>query len=352
MLCPRCGEEKEEFVGKVCVDCFVEREDLVDVEENLSIDVCVSCGAVKIGGWRDIGLYHALDQLLEERVEINEKLENTVGSVEIQEELPDRVEATLSVTGTLGGRKVVVTEPVSIQVLRGVCSRCGKAAGGYYEAIIQVRARDREVSEAEVETALDVAEELLRSAQGGGGETTFVSRLEEVDGGVDLYLGDSALARELANRVKDRFGADISDSASLVGERDGHEIYRVTYLVRLPPFRERDVLRYDDRLFYLDSLGTRAELRALDTGERKRVPTKQLADEDVERVARAEDLREALVTMVGDNEVQVLDPDTMETLTLKRPRYLGPDDQGDETPVLRLDGSVTLVNPDVARRMR
>lgn len=352
MLCPRCGEEREDFVGKVCVDCFMEREELVEVDGDLSIDVCVSCGAVKVGSWRDIGLYHALDQLMEERVRIDEEFENTVGSVEVEEELPDRVEATLSVTGTLGGRKVVVNEPVSIQVLRGVCSRCSRASGGYYEAIIQIRAEDRELVEAEVDGALDAAEEMLRSTRGAGGETTFVSRLEKVDGGVDLYLGDSAMARELANRLKDRFGGEVSDSASLVGERDGHEVYRVTYLVRLPPFRERDVLRYRGRLYFVDSVRTRAELRALDTGEQKKVPTKKVWDDGVERVARADDLRDALVTMVGENEVQLLDPDTMKTLSLKRPRYLDPQDQGDETPVLRLDGKVTLVNPDVARRMR
>lgn len=345
MLCPRCGEEKEEFVGNICVDCFIDREELFRVNEPLSMTVCVSCGAVNVGAWRDIGLYHGLDNLLNENVTMKSELKNPVTSIEVEEELPDRILGTLTVSGNLGGRHVVLNEPVEVRMERGICNRCSRASGGYYEAILQLRASDRELTEQEMERALNVAADLMSDVKGG--EKSFVSRIEEVSGGVDLYFGNSATTKQLASKLKAQFGGTMSESASLAGRQDGQEIYRVTYLVRLPPFRHRDVLRYADSLYLVHSLGSVVELRELRTGMRKRVPVKKIQEDGFEREARQEDVERALVTMVQGDEIQLLDPDTMRAVALLRPEFIDESDQGSEVEVLRHDGELIPIHPSV-----
>lgn len=345
MLCPRCGEEKEDFVGKICVDCFLDDEDLVEFEESPSITVCVSCGSVKIGNWRDVNVEEGVRLAVREATDVDERLEHPVVSFDVEEALPDRVTGVLSVEGGLGGRHIVVNEEVDVDVGRGICRRCSRASRGYYEAVLQVRSSTGEVSEEDVER---VAEEARSLAEGATGDKPFLSKAEEVKGGVDVYLGDSQMAKRLAHRLKDEMGAETTQSASLVGRQDGREVHRPTYLVRLPRFREGDVLRFRGRRYAVRSTGKRVDLVDVESGVHDYVPAGEL-DEAGERVGNLDDVEETVLVMVDGDEVQVLDPDTLRAVTMSRPQFIEEEDQGDKVPVLDLEGGFVLVHPEVGR---
>src|SRR5207302_463181 len=108
------------------------------------------------------------------------------------------------------------------------------------------------------------------------GAATFVSRIEEVHGGLDFYVSTNALAKGLARDIAGSFGGIVSASPKLFGQKQGKEVYRVTALVRLAAFQKGDVVRHKGSLAEVTSLRPFVVLRDLVTGERRRFKPKDV----------------------------------------------------------------------------
>lgn len=340
MLCPRCGREREHFANRTCVECFVEREGLLDLPDDLELTVCVSCGAVKLEGWKDLELEDAASLLVEKETDHPEGLRSPRVEFHAEEVLPGAIRGTARLEGELGGRTVREERRLEVKAGRGVCGRCSKASQGYFEAVLQVRASGRDPSDEEMESIMMEASEMARVPSK---EKPFVTKVEEESGGLDIYMGDNRQARELTGRLKEDFGGETTRSASLVGEEDGQRVYRTTYLLRLPHFRRGDLLRFRGEDLLVTSLGEVVELVELKSGEKKFVPSKKLSSSS--KVGDIGSAEEALLSMVEGDEVQVIDPETMRAATLRRPGFVSEGDQGGTVTVIRLDGELKIVNP-------
>jgi NMD protein affecting ribosome stability and mRNA decay len=68
---------------------------------------------------------------------------------------------------------------------------------------------------------------------------------EELPEGWDYYFVETLAARSIARLARQRFGAQVIESASLFGRKNGQDVYRVTFCLRFPrgtvtsPFRSR-----------------------------------------------------------------------------------------------------------------
>jgi len=63
----------------------------------------------------------------------------------------------------------------------------------------------------------------------------FIAKIEEKRGGLDLYVNPAGLARRMASLLKSKFGAEVSESAKLIGmDRGGRRKFKISVLVRLP----------------------------------------------------------------------------------------------------------------------
>ena len=103
----------------------------------------------------------------------------------------------------------------------------------YYEAIIQVRPESAAMGEALMEEIKSYVRSRVGS-QANATEGCFLSKEEEVHGGVDFYVSSNALARAIARELAKKFGGTIGSSPRLHGMVRGKEVYRVTYIVRIP----------------------------------------------------------------------------------------------------------------------
>src|SRR3989442_16036147 len=81
-----------------------------------------------------------------------------------------------------------------------------------------------------------------------GDAGAFVSRIEEVHGGLDFYVSTNALGKSLARELSESFGGDVSSSPKLFGQKPGRDVCRVTSLVRLGPVPISGVVRYKGSL--------------------------------------------------------------------------------------------------------
>lgn len=274
MFCVECGAEGPVYQG-VCASCFAKKHPLVEPPANLDVPRCQTCGAFHFrSGWSRVDLDMAIPQLLREKVRALPPFEHVAFTHVAREEDANNYFLTVKASGRFEDLRQVQDFHVRLRIKPSVCDTCAKQAGRYFEGILQVRAEDRDLTPAEVRAVRTlVLSRVERGRDEGGG---FISRTEEIHGGLDFYVSTNGLGQRLAKEVADAFGGTVRASPKLFGQRQGKEIYRVTTLVRLPAFEVGDVVRHKSEVTEVVSLRPFVELRNLITGERRRYKTKDL----------------------------------------------------------------------------
>lgn len=339
-FCPRCGEpiEREDPTPRggrdsaLCDSCYLEEYDLVDAPDRVQVRVCSQCGAVHRGRrWVDVGAEDYTDVAVEA---VTEALSVHVDAADVSWQVaPEQVDATTirmhcAFSGTLRGRPIAEEVVVPVKISRETCERCGRIAGGAYAGTVQLRARERDPSEAERERAEELAGDLVAELEAKGDRDAFVTEVSEVPGGVDIRLSTNRLGERVARRIVREFGGSYSDHETLVTEdADGNPVYRVTYAVHLPPYRPGEVIEPDDGgPVLVESVRGNLKGTRLTTGDSYEASYEDGDAPDAERLGWADDGEEtALVAVTDEHAVQVLNPETYETETVARPSYLDPD---------------------------
>jgi nonsense-mediated mRNA decay protein 3 len=112
-----------------------------------------------------------------------------------------------------------------VRLKGGVCPRCSKIQGSYYESIIQVRTRGRKFPDEEKDHILEEIESkvdlLSRSSR-----DIFISKVEEMPGGFDVYLSSTSLGRSLSKDLADTYGAEGPSISYWRDRVQGNEIDR------------------------------------------------------------------------------------------------------------------------------
>ena len=236
-FCVVCGRTDVPLTEGVCPKCFAARNPLVGVVDKPTVVLCPTCGARLVGShWERQGSPALLtpEDLLPflrplDEVGIRRVAWEETGQNPLRRDL--RAVATVRFRGT--EREVAVEFPVFIE--HRTCPDCSRKTGHFYTAMIQLRgpedrAKGSHRGERERLRALwarDIheARKEWRAA---------LSWEEERPEGWDFYLVDTLQARGLARWLKGRWGASLSESPSLYGRKDGRDVYRVTFCLRVP----------------------------------------------------------------------------------------------------------------------
>lgn len=338
--CPSCGAPVEPGArdpagsgGELCADCYFERFELVDTPDRVELTVCPTCGAVEQGRrWVDVDAEDYVDIAVDavaDRVEVHVDAEDFRWEVR-----PERVGETefkihAHFEALVRGRRVQTDRTVPVSIGHGTCDRCGRAAGDYHEAIVQVRAAGRTPDPDERAGARDAVDAYLAEREDAGDRNAFVASIDEDDDGIDVKVSTSQIGRAVAERIVRRYGGSVSDSRRLVSEDgDGERLYRMTYTVRLPEFRPGDVIDVGDDdgpVLVTNVKGGVGGVR-LESGDDFRAPVAADREAEFYKLGTVDDAAEtALVSVEDEHAVQVLDPETYETVTVARPSFLDPE---------------------------
>ncbi len=359
-FCYRCGISEEEggpLIDGLCQVCFRKENPVLLIGEEINTELCQNCGSYqKHGTWVDPGTYeleelvfevadNALLEIIEDSLDERIKKFEIVSTEELEEtkELPVGT-ALISfqpVNWHIEHFPAIVTyevrvkarihelqrelhderKKVTVYVRQTVCPRCQKFLGGYFEAILQIRAEDRELTEEERKAVEKLVEEkvdeIMRKDRMG-----FIQDTIEKDEGLDFYMGSTSSARKLAQAIKERFGGTISEAYELVGldRQTSREIYRTSVSIRLPKFQKGDIVG-DKRgnvyeVEHVDGRGM--NLRNLSTREIEHLNWKTVKRERVETLDHEE--KEAMLTSLTPRGVQFMDMESYETFEIERPK--------------------------------
>jgi len=354
-FCPRCGDTIERESGVelpgapgqrdpdsvLCDACYFDEFDLVDAPDRVHVRVCARCGAVHRGNrWVDVGADDYTDIAVEA---VSEALGVHVDAEDVSWQVaPEQVDQTTirmhcQFTGVIRGTHVTEEVVVPVKIGKETCKRCGKIAGGSFASVVQIRADERTPTSEELERAQEIAEAYVAEREETGDRDAFITEVGEVEEGLNMKISTNKLGQGIAQHVVRELGGTFSDSERLISEDgDGNELYRVTYAVRLPRYRQGEIIDPEDGDGPILVKSVQGNLKGirLASGEDYEASFEDENAPDAERLGMAaEGVETTLVAVEDDHAVQVLDPDTYETKSIPRPEYL--DTEADMVTVLK-----------------
>jgi len=236
-FCVVCGRTGRSLTDGVCAECAADRTALVSAPAQVEVVLCPQCGARFVRGrWGTPGgrsVVSADD--LEPHLEVHPEV--GVRSVRWTERTATTSMRELEGEARVRFRGLERTVPLAVRVrlVARTCTDCGRRSGRYYTALLQLRgeAAPRTPRPKELRAGLDAAwAELASEARRDW--LGAVAWREELPEGWDVYFTDTLAARSVARLAKQRYGTPIVESASLFGRKNGQDVYRVTFCVRIP----------------------------------------------------------------------------------------------------------------------
>jgi nonsense-mediated mRNA decay protein 3 len=329
---PRPGEPRDPD-AVLCDACYLAEFDLVDAPDRVEVRVCSRCGAVHRGNrWVDVGAEDYTDVAVDETTRalgVHLDAEDVEWAVEPEQVDENTIRMHTLFTGRV--REIPVEEEVTVPVYiaRQTCQRCGRIAGDAYAALVQVRGTDRTPTDAENERAVEIAERYIADRERKGDRNAFITEITHTADGVDMKISANQMGEAIAHRIVREHGGSVSSAETLVTEdSDGNEVYRVTFVARLPPFTPGDVVDLDDDdgpVLVTSAHGNLKGLR-VESGDRYEASHEEGIAPDARKLGTTDDATETtVVTVEDDRAVQVLDPETYEAKTIPRPDSVSDD---------------------------
>lgn len=352
-FCPRCGDPvarpddanlpggARDSDALLCDDCYFEDFELVDAPERIEVLVCSQCGAVQRGNrWVDVDADDYTDIAIDETAEslgVHVDAREVTWGVEPEQVDQNTIRMHATFTGFIRDTPLQEEVTVPVYIARGTCDRCGRIAGDYWNALVQVRGTNRTPTTGEMDRAETIAREYIAEREATGDRNAFITSAKRGDSGLNIKISANQMGEAIAHRIVREFGGSVSAAETLTTEDgDGNELYRVTFVARLPEFTPGDVVDFDDGdgpVLVTSAHGNLKGVR-VETGERYEASHEEGIAPDGRKLGDRADVEETtLVAVEDDRAVQVLDPETFESKTVPRPDYM--DTDATEVPVLR-----------------
>ncbi len=311
MRCVRCGKREAKIKG-LCEECFREIYLKLDYPSKFEIKRCPHCSAVKIHGeW--IYDERKLIESLSRKIKISYPVDklDVNGSIVLDSE---HIFFVADVEYSLEGIVYRETVRIPIKVEGEACTICSRYYGNYFEAIVQIRgARNREEEERVRERFYEITSQIKDPA-------LFVNREEDVRGGIDIYVSSKHHAKQIVNKLAEEFGAAVKESPQIAGRRDGQDLYRVTYSLRLPPYRKGDVVKISGRYYVVRDITSKGfSAMDIDNGKVTIFKHRIYEEKNGKVICLSKEIRKIQVVYDDGNTLQILNPTTYEVVEISKP---------------------------------
>ena len=340
-ICPKCGQPS--FEG-LCSACTLKSTKVLSSPDRVEVTVCSVCGAKLIKGKWQI-TERTAEELAYEATNnslfVHEDIQDPDIDIQLLKRGDTRYLARVSMEGSFRGTPVEETAEIPVKIILTSCDRCCRIAGKYFESTIQIRGSSRPPTRSELETCRNIALSMTEASYRSGDQLAFVQDIVDTKGGLDLVMGSTQLARQIARAIFERYGGKTQESAKLVGKKDGNDIYRTTILVRFPNLKRGDII---------SSKGTILEVTGFDCGKTlltsleggRRTSLKEEDVEGLEVLGNRADAQKAVVVAEDEKVLEILDPKSYKTAVASRPRGMTVK-EGEEVMVVRTgEGFIVL----------
>ena len=316
-FCPKCGKTVHE--GTFCKKCRQSEEELQPV----TIRLCPTRRYFYRGSW---SRFEHSDEIVE-RV-VKDTIEN--GSIN---DLSDSLEAQIKKEGdektiTITVKKEDTTYYIPLHVTTSRSPFAKKIGGQYYEGILQVRNADHMVK--------NWLHSFLKKSFNKG---IIINNIVEKGSSIDLFFANKKNIQRVARKMERVFGAFIETNPS-IHTRDRQtqkDVYRISTLVQIPSFREKDVVSLDEHTLYITRLGNQIKARKVPYFS----PYVFSFNRDIAKKVTTLKKQKTVVSVTRP-EIEVLHPETYQSTKATNPRELRVV-EGQKVSVVN-DGKLHIVN--------
>lgn len=237
-FCVLCGRTDRPLADGLCPECFADRSPLLWVEGHPTLIICPTCGSRKVGQhWERAGSSPSLLSAEDLTPLLSVHPEVAIRRVRWTETTGDAAQRQFTGEADVRFRETERTVPVElgVRVHGNTCPDCSRRSGHFYTALLQIRGTSERLRgpPRALRERLETAFEKVWADSKPEWRRAFSWR-EERPEGWDYYLTDTLAARSIARLARARLGATLKESASLWGRRNGQEVYRVTFCLRIP----------------------------------------------------------------------------------------------------------------------
>ncbi len=333
MFCVECGNEDKLYEG-LCSECFLRKRTFLKLPKNIDVELCAHCGVRRKGkGWIRDDDGDTIEKVILENAEASFEVSKFDVHLNCEYEDENNVKVKVISHAKVHDLKVEEHHDVKIRFKKNVCDECSKQQGGYWEAKVQVRGSKSSLLEEDKDRAFDIVD-LMVAEREKKDKDAFITKIEEIHSGLDFYFGSKSLGKAIAKKLASDFGGTVKESGELVGRRDGKDIYRMTYSVRLSDFRISDFIMLDEQIFQVKKISSDGILlRALESHKDMWFSPSDL--QKAKHIGGVEMIKEMVVVSKGENEIQVLDPDNLKTVDVLLP--IGSWINGDSVAIVKCE---------------
>ncbi len=319
-FCPKCGKPTDH--EGLCNQCRIGDTPWFECDRRAKSTQCPSCGAIKqVNTWTDNERDRAelARELATTAVHFHPDVRKPSMVISVEDNTLNRSTATIMLKGLLYNTPVEGTCSVELIWHKEQCDRCNRISGSYYEGIVQVRADGRPPGTFELQMSAGIAQQVEDSLQAGGERLSFISEMNETREGLDITVGSQHIGTLISQGIIAQLGGRVTTHPKLVGEKNGRQLYRITYSVRLPRFQKQDVVLSRGR--YVEVVRVESNhLKVLDLTEG--IP-RTVREEDVDRlIGNMRNAVSALVAFTDSHTMGILDPDTCQTKEYRKLKWL------------------------------
>ncbi len=319
MYCINCGSECKLY-EHLCGPCYIKKTKFFKLREVVKITLCSQCSArEKANHWEEYSSdKEAIDKAVIENIVIYNGIRSPNFKLELQPIRTNNLRATVSIEARYDDLKINAELISEVRLKYSTCARCSRVLGNYFEAIIQLRGADRKLDENELNLARTIVESVLTTLDHPE-PNAFLSKVEYLHGGIDFYIGSSTIAKQISRDLSKKFAGKIKESSSLMGRKDGSDVYRFTYSIRLPEYKIGDFIKADGRIYQVLKI-LQKHIHCIDLRSGQTTQLKHQALTSAVILGADNLVYDAVVVVESDIEVQILDPENLKIVELVKPK--------------------------------
>ena len=348
MFCPECGNTDSPMIEGICQDCFLKKISLLKIPENIEVTVCAHCNAkFEEGKWEeseipeDEIIYRAMERSIaidphvdEDKIEIELEILQMRGTI---------AECRIEANATVFEKSITQSFITQVRLRKDVCPSCSKEHSGYYEAVIQFRADERELRESEKKKADEIVNKTLAKRYRKD-KLAYLVQIAKPKEGNDYYIGSYKSGKKVVDALQEEFGGIIKESPRLISQdkSTGKGLYRIWISIRLPIFKPLDFIKYNNKnCQVLDIDGKR--ILGSDLATLEVIPIQWKEYDNIEYLKDQESIESTTVISKSPTTLQILDPHDYSVLDIAIKESFEKFNIGDEIKVIKIDNNVYLL---------
>ena len=254
-FCAICGKVIDEFAPHfgMCLNCYLTENPLFELPNNFSFRLCIDCqNYAKKEDWIESeseDLFKIIEAALIRFLLKNYvKQDMIIFSFSFDTLVYSSRDLLTSMDVTILGKlrkdqKISHQHTLKLNINYDLCKNCTNLrAGMYYISILQLRVTDKSqfgvIKEALSQISFFVENLFAKN------KTQYISKIEDQNLGVDLYLSTNELMNRIISHMRANFTFILNRTKKLVGRdsQKGRGIYRLKALIKFLPFKKNDAV--------------------------------------------------------------------------------------------------------------